>query len=196
MNQRPDLRMTNRRLEQKHVTPQSEDAGLFKRELRDVPVELIPVVNRNNRGDLLIKGIVRPDAEIEVLFAGRRKPEAAGLLHRIKKLREQGLRTATNGHEAMMQIRRLRLPVQVRGNWRIRFEPDEEGWDLKCYQLLAAQWAFTDHKGFNVLCGFPPEVPDDRLQDRARAARAHLAASRARVAERHAQRSDRMTEQG
>lgn len=157
---------------------------MFKRELRDVPVELIPVLNRNNRGDLLIKGIVKPDAEIEVLFAGRRLKDVGGLLQRIKVLRTEGLRTARDGHEAMLRIRRLRLPVRVRGNWRIRFETDETGWDFKCYQLLAAQWAFTDLKGFNVICGTPPELPDDRLQDRARAARAHLAASRARTAER------------
>lgn len=174
----------DRRRNRGEITPQIEDAGLFKRELRDVPVELIPILSRNNRGDLVIKGIVKPNAEIEVLFAGRRLKDVGGLLERIKVMRAQGLRTAKSGHEAMLRIRRLRLPVRVRGNWRMRFETDESGWDLKSYQLLAAQWAFTDLKGFHVLCGSPPDLPEDRLQDRARAARAQLAASRARVAER------------
>jgi len=179
-----DFGNMDRRRDRAEITPQIEDSGLFKRELRDVPVELIPILSRNNRGDLLIKGIVKPDAEIEVLFAGRRLKDVGGLLERIKAMRTQGLRTAKSGHEAMLRIRRLRLPVRVRGNWRMRFETDESGWDLKSYQLLAAQWAFTDLKGFNVICGCPPELPDDRLADRARAARARLAASRARVAER------------
>lgn len=179
-----DILMPNRRRDKSQVTPQIEDAGLFKRELRDVPVELIPILTRNNRGDLLIKGIVKPNAEIEVLFAGRRMRDLGGLIERIKVLRTEGLRTARNGHEAMLRIRRLRLPIRVRGNWRMRFETDDSGWDLKSYQLLAAQWAFTDLKGFNVIAGCPPELPDDRLRDRERAARAQLAASRARMAER------------
>ncbi|MDE4133582.1 hypothetical protein PXK00_10685 [Phaeobacter sp. QD34_3] len=174
----------DRRRDKTEITPLIEDAGLFKRELRDVPVELIPTLQRNGRGDLLIKGVVQPDAEIEVLFAGRRLQDVGGLLERIKALRTEGLRTAMNGHDAMLRIRRLRLPIRVLGNWRMRFETDESGWDLKSYQLIAAQWIFTDLKGFTVRCGALPEVSEDRLQDRARAARAQLAASRARVAER------------
>lgn len=176
--------MTNRRRPVSQITPLIEDTGLFKREVRDVPVELVPVFSRNNRGDLLVKGIVKPDTEIEVLFAGRRIREASGLVERMRKLRAQGVRAAMNGHEAMIRIRQLRLPVQVRGTWRLRFEPDAAGWEVKSYQLLAAQWAFTDLDGHTVLCGYPPEVQEDRLLDRARAARARQAAVRAQQAAR------------
>ncbi len=148
--------MTNRRRSVLQITPLIEDAGLFKREVRDVPLELVPVISRNNRGDLVVKGIVQPDAEIEVVFAGRRMREAAGLVAQLKKLRVQGVRTAMNGHEAMNNIRRLRLPVQVRGTWRLRFDRDASGWEVKSYQLLAAQWAFADADGYTVLCGWPP----------------------------------------
>ncbi|UWQ28118.1 hypothetical protein [Leisingera sp. M523] len=176
--------MTNRRRPVLQITPLIEDAGLFKREVRDVPLELVPVFSRNNRGDLVVKGIVQPDAEIEVIFAGRRMREAAGLVTQMKKLRVQGVRTAMHGHEAMNSIRRLRLPVQVRGTWRLRFDRDASGWEVKSYQLLAAQWAFADADGYTVLCGWPPAEPEDRLQDRARAARAQLAAARAAQAAR------------
>ncbi|WP_264211114.1 hypothetical protein [Leisingera thetidis] len=172
--------MNNRRRPAVQTTPLIEDAGLFKREVRDVPVELVPVFSRNSRGDLVVKGIVRPEAEIEVLFAGRRTREAAGLVARMKKLRAQGVRAAMNGHDAMTQIRQLRLPVQVRGTWRFSFRPDASGWEIKSYQLIAAQWAFHDEDGVTVLCGWPPAAPENRVQDRARAARARQAAARAR----------------
>lgn len=166
------------------VTPLVEDAGLFKREVRDVPVELVPVFSRNNRGDLVVKGLVSPGAEIEVIFAGRRLREAASLVERMRKLRAQGARAALNGHQAMMQIRQLRLPVQVRGTWRFRFQPDASGWEVKSYQLIAAQWAFTDLEGYKVLAGWPPAEPENRVQDRAREARARNAAVRAMQAAR------------
>ncbi|MCB4456683.1 hypothetical protein [Leisingera sp. McT4-56] len=176
--------MTNRRRPASQITPLIEDTGLFKREVRDVPVELVPVFSRNNRGDLVVKGIVQPGAEIEVVFAGRRLREAASLVERMRKLRMQGARSALNGHEAMNQISRLRLPVQVRGTWRFRFQPDESGWEVKSYQLMAAQWAFVDEDGMTVLCGMPPAEPDDRRQERARAARTRQAEAKARTAAR------------
>ncbi|KIC11982.1 hypothetical protein RA19_05010 [Leisingera sp. ANG-M1] len=176
--------MTNRRKPASQITPQYEDSGLFKREVRDVEVELVPVFSRNSRGDLVVKGIVKPEAEVEVVFAGRRTRDAAGLVERMKKLRTQGVRTALNGHEAMAQVRRLRLPVKVRGTWRLRFVADTSGWDLKTYQLLAAQWAFADLDGVTVCAGSPPEQLQNRVQDRAREARARNAAVRAMQAAR------------
>jgi len=179
--------MIDRRRPAVQTTPLTEDAGLFKREVRDVPVELVPVFNRNSRGDLLVTGIVNPGAEVEVVFAGRRLREAASLVERMKKLRAQAARVALNGHEAMMQIRQLRLPVQVRGTWRLRFQPDASGWEVKSYQLLAAQWAFTDLEGYTVLCGWPPVEPEDRVQERAREARVRQAAVKAAQAARQSQ---------
>lgn len=175
--------MTNRRRPASQITPLIEDGGLFKREVRDVAVELIPVFSFNNRNDLVVKAIVRPETEIEVVFAGRRMPHAASLVDRMKMLRAAGVRLAETGHDAMANIRRLRLALQVRGTWRLRFEPDSSGWEVKKYQLIAAQWAFQDGDGYKVLAGWPPVEPENRLQDRARAERARLAAARTRSAE-------------
>ncbi|WP_323778541.1 hypothetical protein [Leisingera sp.] len=173
--------MKNRRKPASQITPLIEDGGLFKREVRDVAVELVPVFSMNNRGDLVVKGIVSPGTEIEVVFAGRRKRQAAGLVEQMKRLRVQGVRTAMNGHEAISCPRNLRLPVQVRGTWRLRFDRDASGWEVKSYQLLAAQWVFADAERGAVLCGWPPAESENRLQDRAGAARSELAAQRART---------------
>ncbi len=176
--------MTNRRRPAWQITPLIEDGGLFKREVRDVAVELVPVFWRNNRNDLLVTGLVPPGTEIEVVFAGRRTREAVSLVDRMKHLRRQGLRCADSGHEALNAVRQLRLAVQIRGTWRLRFERDDSGWEAKKYQLIAAQWAFHDLDGFRVVAGCPPAEPEpaQRLQERARAERARLAARRSRAA--------------
>lgn len=145
--------MTNRRRPAWQITPLIEDGGLFKREVRDVAVELVPVFWRNNRNDLLVTGLVPPGTEIEVVFAGRRTREAVSLVDRMKHLRRQGLRCADSGHEALNAVRQLRLAVQIRGTWRLRFERDDSGWEAKKYQLIAAQWAFHDLDGFRVVAG-------------------------------------------
>lgn len=175
--------MTNRRRPASTVTPLIEDGGLFKREVRDVAVELIPVFSLNNRRDLVVEGVVRPGTEIEVVFAGRRAPHAASLVERMKVMRSIGVQQSANGHDAMTRLKQLRLSIQVRGTWRLRFEPDDSGWEIKKYQLLAAQWAFQDIEGYKVLAGWPPVEPKNRLQDRARAERARLAAVRTRMME-------------
>ena len=177
--------MTNRRRPAWQITPLIEDSGLFKREVRDVAVDLVPVFSRNNRKDLVVAGIVAPGTEIEVVFAGRRSRDAVSLIDRMKQLRTHGLRHADTGHQAMAALRKLRLEVQIRGTWRLRFARDDSGWEAKKYQLIAAQWAFHDLDGYRVLAGSPPAEPETtrRMHDRARAERARLAAARSRVAE-------------
>lgn len=149
----------NRRRARSQVTPQIEDGGLFKHELQDVSVDLTLVFDRNSRGDLLIKGVARPDKEVEVVFAGRRLPDAADLYNRVQQL-------------GLARGPRARFQVSIRGNWRLRFAPDDSGWGVKSYQLLAAQWAYFDDEGETIMCGCPPVPRQNHLLDRARAARA------------------------
>ncbi len=149
----------NRRRPRSEITPAIEDAGLFRHGLQDVSVELFPILERTSRGDLLIRGIARPEKEVEVIFPGRRLSEAADLYERMKQL-------------GQARGPRARFQLNVRGNWRLRFVPDWEGWEVKSYQLLAAQWAYLDDEGEPVQCGYPPVVPQKRLEQRARAARA------------------------
>jgi hypothetical protein len=165
----------NRRRSRSEVTPQIEDGGLFKHELQDVSVDLNPVFGRNSRGDLLIKGIARPEKEVEVVFAGRRLPDAADLHERVKQL-------------GLARGPRARFQVSIRGNWRLRFAPDESGWGVKSYQLLAAQWAYFDDEGEPVLCGCLPVPIQNHIMDRARAAQAvQLAQAKAMAAVRDLQ---------
>ncbi|OED50368.1 hypothetical protein AB838_02365 [Rhodobacteraceae bacterium (ex Bugula neritina AB1)] len=176
--------MTNHRRPAAQITPTIEDAGLFKREVRDVAVALVPVFSRNTRGDLVVKGIVPPDAEIEVVFAGRRMRDVGNLVMRMKRLRAAGVRAAMTGHQAMNSIRQLRLPVNIRGTWRFRFQPDPSGWEVKSYQLIAAQWVFADQDGVTMRAGWPPVEQENPAQERARAARSRNAAIRAMQAAR------------
>lgn len=157
MQREPDI--PNRRRARSQITPAIEDAGLFKHALQDVSVELLPVFDRNSRGDLVVRGIARPEKEVEVIFPGRRLPEAADLYERLKDL-------------GQARGPRARFQLNIRGNWRLRFRPDWEGWEVKSYQLLAAQWAYLDDEGEPVSFGFPPVVSQQMLEQRARAAQA------------------------
>jgi len=58
--------MPQPRLPQRDLTPEYEDAGLFKHGVCQVQVELVPVVEQNSRGDINIKGFVKDDLEISV----------------------------------------------------------------------------------------------------------------------------------
>lgn len=154
--------MRNQRRPASQVTPRSEDRGLFKRNLRQIPVELLAAIDRNNRGDLLIRGIVNPETAVEVLIAGRRVAAAFPLVERLMQMRTQANRVAANrgpgtgsGAAHGQKVRSLRLPVVVSGGWRLRFVPDPSGWEIKTYQLIAAQWSFEDVRGRQVTQGLP-----------------------------------------
>ena len=70
----------------------------------------------------------------------------------------------------------------------MRFAPDESGWGVKSYQLLAAQWAYFDDEGEPVLCGCLPVPIQNHIMDRARAAQAvQLAQAKAMAAVRDLQ---------
>ena len=78
--------MPQPRLPQRDLTPEYEDAGLFKHGVCHVQVELVPVVEQNSRGDINIKGFVKDDLEISVTFAGRRRVEVSPIVANLKAL--------------------------------------------------------------------------------------------------------------
>lgn len=169
--------MANTRSPSSHVPSVTEDAELFKRELRLIPVELLPVFDQNSHGDLVVKGIVQPESEVEVLFAGRRAWDARALTERLYKMRMQSTRSALTSNGQVTQVRSMRLQAQVEGCWRVRLEPDASGWEVKIYQLIAAQWSFTDDFGNFVRHGRPPAKPADETYGSALAALEQQAAS-------------------
>ena len=149
--------MQNRRRSPAEITPLIEDRGLFKSDVSQVAVSLVPVMGPNNRGDFCVKGYVRNDAVVEVVFAGRRNRDAEDLERQLSALYSRAQQEAQARKLAQPDPERLRLPVTVEGSWRLRFEPDGQGWELRSYQLLAARWAFLAESGTPKQFGRPPE---------------------------------------
>ncbi|MGR3621432.1 hypothetical protein [Pseudophaeobacter sp.] len=148
--------MQNRRSSTKEITPESEDKGLFKKDLGQFRVALVPHVKRSSRGDLVIRGYLNDKDEIFVVFAGRRTKDAVAVETRLKNMLAQANQAAARTRSAPPEINSIRLPIHVEGAWRPRFQSSDSGWDHRSYQFLAARWAFTDVDGMTSLGGRPP----------------------------------------
>jgi hypothetical protein len=148
--------MQNRRSATKDVTPHSEDRGLFKKDLGQFPVALVPHMKRSSRGDLVIRGYLNGTSEIYVIFAGRRAKEAAPIENLLNAKLSQAVEEASKARRAPPEVNKIRLPVNVEGAWRSRFQRDVSGWDHRSYQFLASRWAFLDADGMTNLGGRPP----------------------------------------
>lgn len=137
------------------VTPAYEDSGLFKKPPTELVVNLIPKFGTNSRNDVIIKGLVQNGVEVDVIFAGRRKKEAAELVALLKRKWE-----TANFRVATAPARRdVRVPTRVQGSWRMRVvedEYDEQELYSKEYQLLVARWAFNSDNGEFKSFGEPP----------------------------------------
>lgn len=140
--------MENRRLKSKNTDPIYEDAGLFQGSTCVVDVKLIPVMQRNNRGDLVIKGLLPNDKEIAVTFAGRRVREAATVVARLNALRDQ--------QTTYSNVRNSQLPMQIEGTWRPQFVMDENGFETRTFHLIAAKWSVVSASGMPAAFGQPP----------------------------------------
>jgi hypothetical protein len=148
--------MPHPRLQLRNLTPEYEDAGLFKNEICQVRVALVPIVDHNSRGDVNITGFVKDDLEISVSFAGRRRVEVSPIVANLKSLGMRVLHAAAqNGVEAP-DVRTIRFPLQVEGAWRPRFQSDPSGWERRTYHLIAARWAVMDRNGKTMKFGAPP----------------------------------------
>lgn len=140
--------MENRRLETPKVSPQYEDAGLFQNAVCNVDVTLFPVIHQNNRGDMIIKGTLGSGQEIAVTFAGRRAQEAASIVARLNKLRDQ--------QSIYSDVRKSQLPMQIEGTWRPQFVEDDSGFATRTYHLMAAKWTTTTASGEPTAFGQSP----------------------------------------
>ena len=147
--------MEERRKPAHEVTPQNEDAGLFKTRIVQVTVELVPRVGHNMRKDIMIKGFIDGNSAIDVVFPGRRTRLARPLVARLQNM----LSDARNAARAVGQtadLEDVRHPVQIEGTWRPRFYRDDQGWETRRHQLYASRWVLKDQTGHNVIYG---EIP-------------------------------------
>ena len=148
--------MQNRRRASKEITHRSEDQGLFKKDLGQFRVSLVPHIKRSSRGDLVVRGYLNDRREVFVIFAGRRAKEALAVESRIKAMFVQASQAAAKAGRKPPEVNAIRLPIHVEGSWRSRFQRDVSGWDHRSFQLLASRWAFSDADGMTNLGGRPP----------------------------------------
>ena len=137
------------------VTEQEEDAGLFKSDLCQIMIELIPQTRRNGRGDVIIRGFADRKHEIDVVFAGRRAKQASALEDQLKALLRAARTIAKAAENIPPRIETLRLPVRVEGAWRRTANRDETGWEASSYHFIAARWSLLDRHGNVVAFGKP-----------------------------------------
>ena len=137
------------------VSEAEEDAGLFKSELCQIMIELVPQTRQNGRGDVVIRGFIDRKHEIDVVFAGRRAAQASALETQLKALLRAARTIAKAGGNPPPQIETLRLPVRVEGAWRRAAERDEGGWETSSYSFVAARWSLLDRHGNVVAFGKP-----------------------------------------
>jgi len=139
------------------ITPAYEDGGLFKKPPTELVVNLIPKFAKNSRQDVIIKGLVQNDVEIDVIFAGRRKQEASEIVTLLKRKWEDANFRIPKGYKAPTR-KDVFVPTRVQGSWRTRVVEDEQEPSLyaKEYQLLVARWAFNSDTGEFRSFGEPP----------------------------------------
>jgi len=148
--------MPQQRTHPRDLTPEYEDAGLFKNQICQLKVDLVPLVEQNSRGDIMITGFVKDGLEIAVTFAGRRRLEVSPVVANLKALGMRVLHAAAQNNLPKPNIRDIRFPLHVEGAWRPRFQTDVSGWDVRTYHLIAARWAVVDRSGKTTKFGAPP----------------------------------------
>ncbi|OIQ37547.1 MAG: hypothetical protein BM558_12830 [Roseobacter sp. MedPE-SW] len=148
--------MQNRRRAPKEITHKTEDQGLFKKDLGQFAVSLVPHIKRSSRGDLVVRGYLNDKREIFVIFAGRRAKDAVAVESRLKAMFVRANQAAVKAGSPPPEVNQIRLAIRVEGSWRSRFQRHVSGWDHKSFQLLASRWAFSDADGMTNLGGRPP----------------------------------------
>lgn len=137
------------------ITPAYEDRGLFKKPPTELVVKLIPKFGQNSRKDVIIKGLLQNDVEVDVIFAGRRKKQADELVTLLRRKWDNANYMAPKGGKRPTRSD-VRLPTRVQGSWRTRVMEDEEELFAKEYQLIVARWAFNSESGELRSFGEPP----------------------------------------
>jgi len=144
---------TDRRRSRFDVTPETEDRGLFQRGLTQVAVALVPVISKTTRGDLSVRGYVNENEEITVVIAGRRIKEFGPLHEELRRRLTEANYSAQRQRKDPPAVNTIRVPAQIEGAWRVRFERSNTGEDIRVLQFLAARWGFLDRNGETITSG-------------------------------------------
>ena len=150
------MELGDRRRVREQVSRALEDGGIFKTQVGQFDIELVPQLAFNNRQDLLIKGFIDGTGAIDVVFAGQRTALAKPIRIKLEWLwaRANILGRQTNHKPTTDEVR---LGLRIEGAWRARFKRDDQGWETRDHQLYAARWTLVDEEGTAVTFGVPIE---------------------------------------
>lgn len=140
------------------ATAAYEDAGLFKTNICQMMIEVIPQMQRNDRQDLVVRGFVDRKTEIDVLFAGRRAKEVGPLENQLKAMMANARKIAAETGAKPPDVGKIRLPVRVEGAWRRTLQRDDSGWETGTYHFVVARWSLLDKDGNTVSFGEAPKT--------------------------------------
>lgn len=124
-------------------TPLREDHGIFKTGVVEVRLDLAPMSRTASRGDLVCIGHIA-DAEVEVVFPGRRQSETGPLKTELGRVAK-----GKSGRTG-------RLPVRLRGIWRTRLIALDDVESIRMYQFLVSEWVLRNAQGLDTSFGEPP----------------------------------------
>lgn len=140
------------------LTPEYEDAGLFKSDILRLDVELTPIIFRNSRQDVIVRCYHETERSFEVTFAGRRSQMATPLLASLEKMKSKMAAPDDDAADQHQDLTAMRVPIKVEGAWRRRFWTDHDGWLTRVHQFVAARWAVLDNAHKPVMYGIPPAI--------------------------------------
>ena len=69
------------------ITPDYEDSGLFKSDLCVRQFDLVPIVRQTDRADVEVTSVTQDGQVVPVLFAGRRRSQAAQVIALLEQIR-------------------------------------------------------------------------------------------------------------
>jgi hypothetical protein len=137
-------------------TPEQEDRELFSTYGGPITVEIVPAFQRPNRDLFLAKAFFEGDREIITVFSGRRAFETDHLRRTLEAMESVAGQRAAARRTAPPKTEAIRLPVQIKGSWQHRFFSNDDGDDVKIFQLIVGRWTFQDLQGDSHQFGEAP----------------------------------------
>ena len=138
--------MKDRRKAKSEFRAIDEDMGIFKRGVVDVRLHLTPLRRQSSRDDFICVGLVQ-DAEVEVVFPGRRKGMTGPLENQLIAIKKEAKASALPS-----------IPVRARGTWRTRIIELDDLERQRVYQFLVSEWTIPGPNGAEVTYGEQPKL--------------------------------------
>ncbi|WP_300036333.1 hypothetical protein [uncultured Roseobacter sp.] len=137
-------------------TPEQEDRDLFRTYGGPIRVEIVPGFHRSGKYLFLARAFFQQDKEIVTLFSGRRALDTGPLAQTLQALESLAAQRAAAERRPAPPKDAIRLPVQIKGAWQHQYYADDDGEEVKIFQLVVARWGFTDLQGQSHQFGESP----------------------------------------